>query len=372
MIDQAGKLRRRLILRFLDNFFGTFWRNILPFYLMLLFGVFYFFSITPTYLSHGVLYIQTDSLLTNLTGIRSNDYIWVSEGKTVIEQFDSLMQTDAFARAILQRTKWEAELQNGVPLYLLLDAVRGNLWGEVKGEKHVHIVAQSDDPEIAFQLAQSAITLYRQSKVNLLLSDVESSLAFYDDVMETYQEELASAENALRIYLAENPDPAFGLRRPGEETAQIAVLREDVSTAERRVLETRNQIDRIKLDKDQAIQEVENTYILVDAPMLPLAPEFTTRQRIIVLFIFIGVGVILSIGAGVGATLMDKTYRYPLDVHLDLDIPVLGRIRAGAVALPAEMLGVFDHDATPHAPIHLSQADNTPPTLIILPEESYV
>ena len=116
MVQQASKLRRRLILRFLDNFYAKFWRNILPFFLLMGFGIIYFFSSTPTYLSHGVLYVQDDSLLTTLTNVRSNNYIWVSRGQTVIEQFDSLMQTDAFARAILQRTKWEQELQAGVPL----------------------------------------------------------------------------------------------------------------------------------------------------------------------------------------------------------------------------------------------------------------
>ncbi len=369
MVQQASKLRRRLILRFLDNFFANFWRNVLPFFLMLLFGIYYFFSSTPTYLSHGVLYVQDDSLLTTLTNVRSNNYIWVSRGQTVIEQFDSLMQTDAFARAILQRTNWEEELQNGVPLNELLDAVRQNLWGEIKGEKHVHIVAQSDDPEIAYQLADAAITLYRQWKVNLAVSDITNSVGFLQSVMNDYQVELESAENALRTYLIEHPDPAFGLRRPGEEATQIEILRDDVSVAERRILETRAKIDLIKLDQTQTSQEVENTYLLVDAPKLPLAPEYTTAQRVIVLFIFIGMGVLLCIGAGVGATLMDKTYRYPVDVHTDLYLPVLGRIPTGKIALPAEMLGVSDDDddhAPPTMPIHLTQHSD-PPTLIIVP-----
>ncbi len=369
MVQQASKLRRRLILRFLDNFYAKFWRNILPFFLLMGFGIIYFFSSTPTYLSHGVLYVQDDSLLTTLTNVRSNNYIWVSRGQTVIEQFDSLMQTDAFARAILQRTKWEQELQAGVPLDELLDAVRQNLWGEIKGEKHVHIVAQSDDPEIAFQLADAAITLYRQWKVNLAVSDVNNSVAFLQSVMDDYQVELNSAENALRTYLTDHPDPAFGLRRPGEEAAQIAILTDDVSVAERRILETRAQIDRIKLDQSQALQEVENTYLLVDAPTLPLEPEYTLTQRIIVLFIFLAMGILLCIGAGVGATLLDKTYRYPVDVHTDLYLPVIGRIPIGETAFPAEMLGVNDDDDMPPAPmpLNLTQHADTPPTLIILP-----
>lgn len=367
MINRANKLRRRLILRFLDNFFANFWRNVLPLYLMLAFGIWYFFSITPTYLSYGVLYLQNDSLLTTLSNARQNDYIWVSRGQTVVEQFDSLMQTDAFARAILQRTNWEQELQNGVPLDLLLAIVRANLWGEVKGEKHVHIVAQSDDPEIAFQLADAAMTLYRQSKVNLSLSDVNTSIEFLDEVMADYQMALQSAETALRTYLADYPDPAFGLRRPGEESSQIEILRENVSTAERRILETRTLIDLNKLDQNQAVQEVENSYVLVDSPRMARSPEYTMQQRIIVLFIFVGMGVLLSIGAGAGATLMDKTYRYPVDINVDLDLPVLGRIAKGAIPLPAEMLGVHDDNATPHPPIQFTQRADTPPTLVISP-----
>ncbi len=367
MINLASKLRRRMLLRFLDNFFAHFWHNILPLYLMVAFGIFYFFSITPTYLSHGVLYVQNDSLLTTLTNARQNDYIWVSRGQTVVEQFDSLMQTDAFARAILQRTNWEAELQNGVPLNDLLNAVRSSLWGEVKGEKHVHIVAQSDDPEIAFQLAEAAITLYRQGKVNLAVSEVANSVDFLEGIMAGYQEELESAEMALRTYLTDYPEPAFGLRRPGEESAQIAHLRDNLSTAERRILETRARIDRIKLDQSQALQEVENTYLLVDSPKMAHSPKYTMRQRIVVLFIFVGMGMLLSLGAGVGATLMDKTYRFPLDMDIELALPVLGNIPKDMVALPTEMLGVFDHDATPHAPIRLAQRNDTPPTLIISP-----
>lgn len=372
MIDQANMLRRKMLLRFLDNFFAHFWRNILPLYLMVAFGIWYFFSITPTYLSHGVLYIQNDSLLTTLTNARQNKYIWVSDGETIVEQFDSLLQTDAFARAILQRTNWEQELQNGVPLDLLLTAVRGSLWGEIKGEKHVHIVAQSDDPEIAFQLAEAAITLYRQWKVNLALSDIDTSVGFLEEVMADYEGELASAETTLRTYLIDHPDPAFGLRRPGEETTQIALLNDNIDNAERRILETRAKIDLIKIDQNQTSQEVANSYLLVDSPEPALAPEYTMRQRIIVFFIFVGMGILLSIGAGIGTSLMDKTYRFPVDMRLDLDLPVLGRVAKGAVALPAEMLGVHDADPTPHAPIHLPRRHDTPPTLIISPVENHV
>lgn len=369
MIQQASKLRRRLILRFSDNFFAHIWRNLLPLVFMVGFGIYYFFSSTPTYLSHGVLYVQDDSLLTTLTNVRSNNYIWVSRGQTVIEQFDSLIQTDAFARAILQRTDWEAELQAGVPLGELLDAVRQNLWGEIKGEKHVHIVAQSDDPVIAYQLAEAAITLYRQWKVNLAVSDINNSVAFLESVMADYQAELISAETTLRTYLAEHPDPAFGLRRPAEESTQIEILRDDVSVAERRILETRAKIDLIKLDQSQALQEVENTYLLVDRPTLASQPEYTLAQRILVLLIFVGMGVLLCIAMGVGATLIDKTYRYPVDIHTDLYLPVLGRIPAATEALPAEMLGVPDDDSNPlpQIPLRINEHSDIPPTLIILP-----
>lgn len=368
MVQHASKLRRRLFLRFFDNYFAHFWRNILPFFLMAIFGIIYFFNSKPTYLSHGVLYVQDDSLLTTLTNVRSNNYIWVSRGQTVIEQFDSLIQTDAFARAILMRTNWEQDLQDGAPLGELLDAVRQNLWGEIKGEKQVHIVAQSDDPEIAFQLADAAIVLYRQWKVNLAVSDINNSVAFLESVEADYQEELKSAEAALRTYFIEHPDPAFGIRRPAEESTQIEILRDDISVAERRILETRAQIDLIKLDQTQTTQEVENTYLLVDAPKMPREAEYTMLQRIIVLFIFFGMGILLSIGAGVGSTLMDKTYRYPVDVHTDLYLPVLGIVPISGAGLPSEMLGVpDDYEPSSSTPVHLNEHSNNPPTLIILP-----
>ena len=117
------------------------------------------------------------------------------------------------------------------------------------------------------------------------------------------------------------------------------------------MLETRFQIDRISLSANQAYSDISGTYLLVDEPTLPTKPAFKLFHRTMVLLIYVGAGVLLSIGAGVGAMLLDKTYRYPLDIHHDLGLPVLGEIKRMKKPLPPELLGVDDPHATLIAPV---------------------
>lgn len=364
-------MRRRNLLHLLEAFFRHPWRHSMPLILLTLCGLVYSVVSAPLYTSRGVLYVRNESVLGTLTAPRSNSYIYVSRAQIAVDEIETLLATESFLRAVIQRTDLEDEFAAGTPLEDLLLLAANSIFVRIESRQQVAIEAKADTPELAYQLALSTMETFRQYRVNLAVTDSDVARGVLSEVLVERRTELANAEKALRDYLEANPEPLLGVRRPDAQVNEIDQLRDDIDRANQKLMNVEALNETVRLSRAQAEREVDQTYVLVDSPRFPSAAAVSWLQQLAVLLMFVIVGVILSILMTVGTAVLDSSFRFPITVRLAVGLPVLGMVSQGEVLTPGaafELEKAFDRQRTPQ-PLRRKLAPETePPTLIIAPE----
>ncbi|MGB1251179.1 MAG: hypothetical protein ACPG8W_11230 [Candidatus Promineifilaceae bacterium] len=364
-------MRRRNLLHLLEAFYRHPWRHITPLILLAICGAVYSAVSAPLYTSRGVLYVRNDSVLGTLTTARSSSYIYVTRAQIAVDELETLLVTDSFLRAIIQRTDLEDEFSDGYPLDELLVIANNSIFVQIVSRQQVAIEAQADTPELAYQLALATMETYRQYKINVVVTDSDVARGVLSEILTDHQATLDDAEQALRDYLTDNPEPLLGVQRPETERNEITLLRADMERADKKLLQVESLTETIRLSRMQAEREIDQTYVLVDSPRFPSTAAVSLLQQVVVFLMFCIVGLILSIVFTVGTAVLDTSFRFPLSVKLGLELPVLGTIARGEQLAPSEAFALekaYDPHVEP-APLRRKLTPETdPPTLIIPPD----
>jgi hypothetical protein len=143
-----------------------------------------------------------------------------------------------------------------------------------------------------------------------------------DDLVITYGVELEAAREALREYLAAHPEPLRG-ERPDAELLEIDRLQGLLSLAGTRYARALEQQEGARLATAQAEADVRQTYFVVDAPTIPTEPAVSLRQQAVTGMVFVAVGAIIAAAAVVGSSILDRSFRFPVDVEYGLGLAVL-------------------------------------------------
>lgn len=314
---------RLVLLRILESYFRHRWLYLLPPIIMGVAGAGYLLFQEPTYLAKGVLYVQQESFIAQLTSVRDVGFTWNTPAQDVATEFNDLMKTDAFARAIIQSTNLEAAMSGGSDrIQEILDKVRKNVWVVPQGQNQVLFNATYADPEITVQLVSASIENYIDWKTNSQRTESQTALQFFQDLSTTYKEEYDTAREALVNYLIAHPEPLRG-NRPDQEQLEIDQLQSELQTVEARYSRTLDNVESSRLSLTQIDSNANQTYILIDAPEIPDKPEISRKSMAITLAIFGVIGILLSvIGIG-GSTLVNRSFMFPIDVINLTGLPVL-------------------------------------------------
>lgn len=318
---------RTVILRLTESYFRHRWLYLLPVVIMSAVAVAFMMTATPKYVANGVLYVQQESYLATLTAVRNNqDSWWVSPAQATTNDLNELMQTNAFIRAMINQTKLESEMSKG-------DQAVGDLIAETRnslrifplGDNQVVISSSSEDPEVASQLVNGVIESYVQWQVNIQRAESEAALAFFTDVLKTYEASLEAARDEMRQYLEANPEPLRG-DRAGIEQIEIQRLQSNIDLLAARQANALDKEENARLSLAQLESDIRQTYLLIDAPDMPEEPDVSLRELALRMAIFVVVGVMLSFGAVAGGALLDRSLRLPVDVERSLELPLLALI----------------------------------------------
>lgn len=315
---------RLVMLRILESYFRHRWLYLLPIVLMTALGVVFVLLTKPTYTAKGVLYVETQSYLATLTDLRdSGASWWTTPAESVNQEISELLQTDAFIRAIIQRTSLEEEMDGGSAVVdTLIEETRRNVWPSPLGNNQLQVNAVHEDPEIAYQIVTAVIEGYLQWRVNADLAESEVAQSFFSDLIETYSVNLAAAREAMRNYVEAHPVPLRG-DRPAEEAMEISRLQGEIDLAASRYATALDKEEETRLAMAQIESDARQTYFLIDAPTIPDTPDTSLRKLALSGGIFTVVGVFLSAGLIVGVALIDRSFRFPIDVINRLELPVL-------------------------------------------------
>lgn len=332
-------MMRLILLRLLESYFRHRWLYLTPLVLLLALAAVYQYYSPPTYMSHGTLYVQRRPLITSLTGTGNDGFSWRTPAQATAGDLRELLQTEAFVRSAIGMTNLEPQMAGGREAVVeTIKEFREALWIRPLGDNLIEFGAQHEDPAIAQQVATATMSTYVQWKINVDRQESVVARAFFEDLIQPYRQELERARAEMRAYLQANPEPLRG-DRSLEERMEIDRLRFAVDEAAKRVTETMQKEENARLAMVKAESEANQTYVLIDGPLLPDRPSISLRRIVRDTGIFAAVGLFLSLLGIVGGALLDRSFRFPVDVRVGLSLPVLAMVPESRMVIPPELRG---------------------------------
>jgi hypothetical protein len=312
-----------VILRLLDTYFRHRWLYLIPIALMTIAAGIYLYNQQHLYMTSGVIFTEKSSLLSSLTAVDQQGFSWKTPAQETTGQISDLIKTDAFIRAVIKETDLEAEMsKGGSAAQDLIRVIRKDLLVFAVGNNEVQIFATYDDPRVAYQLARATINTFILWNINLDRTDSVTAEVFFQNLIQGYQADVLTAQNALRSYLEVHPKPASG-DRPDTETFEIHTLQANLDATSARLAHAAEKAEDARLADVQIESNVRQKYTVVDAPDISNDPAASKRKMAKSAAMFLAAGALLSGFAIVGATVFDQSLRLPVEVSQVLSLPVL-------------------------------------------------
>jgi capsular polysaccharide biosynthesis protein len=320
-------MTRIFLLRFFESYFRHRWLYLLPILLTTLAGTLYLYRLEPKYNSNGIMYVSNQTMLNSLSQVpNDNTNWWVTPAQATGNEINNLIQSNAFVRAIISGTDLEKYMNgNQEQIQAVIDVVRKSLWVTPIGNNHLYTSASFEDPQIAYQMVNSMVTSYVNWQINKEIMNSQVAKDFFEEQIHLHALELEGVRQQLRDYYDSHPAPLRG-DRPISEQLEIERLQAEINMVAGRYDGARGKAENANLALQQVESDVRQTYLLLDAPLIPEKPDISRRKMASQLGIFTAVGILMSIIGVAGSTILDRTFRFPLDVQYRLNIPVIAVI----------------------------------------------
>jgi capsular polysaccharide biosynthesis protein len=317
---------RLITLRLLESYFRHRWLYLLPIVIMVGVAAYYFTTAERLYTSGGILYVQNESFLGSLTSVRDAPFSYLTPAQRGANEVRDLLRTDAFVRSVIRETGLEEQMDQGPEVVdEILTEVRKAVWAEPIGENQIIINSAHPDPQLSYELSKAAIDKYIQWKINIDRVQSGTAEEFFSELTMQYEIELEQARDDLRAYLETHPEPVRG-SRPQTEQLEIDRLSSILQMAGTRYTRALEKDENARLATSQAEADIRQTYFLVDAPYMPVSPETSLRELAINATVFLAAGVVLTILGIVVGALLDRSFRFPIDVDHGLSLAVLASV----------------------------------------------
>ncbi len=317
---------RLVLFRVLESYFRHRWLYFVPVLLMAAFAGLGYVRAKPVYISRGAFYVQKATLLASLTALSQEGFSWVTPAEQTVDEIKELMQTDAFVRAMIQKTNLEKEMEKGSAAAGLAFAnVRRSVWSQTLGNNLVMVGASYGDAETAEQLSRALLEAYLLWRINSDQQESATAQQFFAGLVQKYQTDLNNARADLKTYLDQNPDPVRG-ERTSSEKIELDRLQGMIDLYSKQLVSAIEKEEDARLNMSKTESDVRQKYYTIDAPRLPTTTENSKRQAAINAAIYVVIGVVLAIVAIIVAALLDTALRFPVDVRHGLSLPVLASI----------------------------------------------
>ncbi len=313
------------MLRLLETFFRHRWSYLMTAALPIVAGVLFFLFVPAGYQVRGTIYVQGESLLTTLSSERQVQQ-FTTPSQATLSEVTSLLNTESFVEAVLQNTNLRDRLSAGPrERDRLLEEYRQAMLVTAEGSNIVVFTAEDNDPVVAQQLATETMNAYVQWRINFERTDSEVAQTFFSELIARYDEELAIAEQDLRDYLLNYPDPVRG-ERASEEKFEISRLQGLVDEATARLTEARDKEENARLALAKVNSNALQEYLVIDAPSVPNTPPSVAKRAMLILSVFTVLGLILALARLGLAIMLDRSLYFPIDVQHSLKQVALGML----------------------------------------------
>ena len=310
---------RNAILRLADSFFKRWFLYLLPFLLLLGIGAATAAQSKSRYLSEGVMYVESQTLLANLTKARDTPASYRTPSSIATDQLSSLKRTDGFMKRVVDGAKLTAEVKSGV---ITVNKLRSSISIFAEGDNLVHVRALSEDARGAALLASSTIESFRRFVIDANVAESTAAKTFLDTLVISYQKDVEIAHQALDDFVVSKPEADVAKRSLAD---QIEFERLVAASAadEARLAAAINKREDARLATEQTTSDVSQRLRVVDPPVIPMAPEASRKQAVLSTALLAFLGLFLSGAATVAGAASDRSIRFASDVTERLRVPVL-------------------------------------------------
>ena len=262
--------------RALYVFFGKPIRFLLPVVLITTFGIYTAVSEKDSYRSVGSLAVSSETFLSDVTDARTSQFTFDTPASTISLQFNELMQTDGFAKSVVQGAGLGDVLD---ARGFNLDRIRVSVFATAAGDSLMRIVAVWDNPDWAEALATSAISVFKNWVIDAEVRQSDVAESYYDQLLTTYSDEVDLARSELETYLTEHEEPIDAREdRPIEEQLEIERLNEALSRAQERFDGAIDKRELSRLATIQSSADIDQRLNVLDTPARPTASESGLRR----------------------------------------------------------------------------------------------
>jgi hypothetical protein len=338
---------QRFLTRSLETFFAHWLLFLVPFMLIGAFGVYSASGASDEYKSTGTLSVSYQSFLGQLTQLRTSDFSYETPSSRTSRQFNELMQTDGFARSVIDRASTDLPPVANLPLVNF----RAMVSAVSSGDSLMQVVGVADNPVLANVLVRSAVASFSEWVTDTEISASDAAVSFYEDQLSAYQDNVAATDAELAAYLVAHPPPEDTSEpRDVSEQLEIERLNADLRRVQDLYYAAVDKRDAAQLATTQSSVDVQQRLRVVDQPSLPTVPEAGFRTVVIKSMIFIVLGALVSLGAVALMSVLDRS------VHSVSDLERLGASPI-AVVPRVKNMGVRRRQAKSVTPIALHSAE---------------
>jgi uncharacterized protein involved in exopolysaccharide biosynthesis len=312
-------MNKRVVRRLLDTFFRRRWLYILPVVLFTVAGFARGFASGSGYESVGVIDVAKDTLLSDLTSIRGENFGFETPATSTAKTINALMGTGNFITSIAKSAGVTGALSRGE---LTADEIRTSISITPDGDNLVKVIASTNNPALSARLAQGTMDTFMQYIVSGDVAESRAAQQFFDDQLAAYQKQLEQAQSALRDYAANHPGGPQDLR-PLDEQVEIERLKSAVQQAQETYSTAQGKSDEARLATEQSVRDVSQQLRIIDAPEVPGGPQPRLKKAVFTVGLFMFVGLFISFGAVVLASVIDRSLRSADDVEKLIGLSVL-------------------------------------------------
>lgn len=320
---RAENSKQRYALRMAESFFRRWPLYILPVVLLLGIGVVQARDAVADYQSVGVVSVVSNPLLGDLSTIQTsgaNNYETPAGGTA--RTMNELLGTEGFLKDVAKRAGFGDAVATGA---LNLADIRAHVYAAANGYQLLQVVARWPQGQGAQNIAQATIDAYIAYVLQTHVAKAQDASDFWAARQATYEQNVAKAQQALQDYIADNPEPAVGERIESEQL-QINALTGAIDQAQQQAANAQNKKEDADLTAQELTTAAAQGLQVLDAPLVPGAPESVRKKQALTLAIYLVLGLMLATGLLLASTFLDRTVRAADDISTASGLAVIATV----------------------------------------------
>jgi uncharacterized protein involved in exopolysaccharide biosynthesis len=234
-----------------------------------------------------------------------NSYITPAQNQA--GRLNEVLKTRTFLDDVARRTSLAPLVGNTRGEERISTIIIGGLTVVPGGGNHLLVLRfRGDNAQLSYQILNAIVDAFRDNTANDRMNQAALATSFYQSQLDTAQQSLSKAQDALQQYLAVSPagkDPSSAPNSAGEllqalgtqnVDPQLTQLQHDVDFARSQVEHQKSALDQATFDASASLEGSDLGFQVLDAPTVPTTPIRQTRARIIFPVAGLVAGMILS------------------------------------------------------------------------------